>query len=60
MQESKFEDIDILAVETAELYGELQLKVYCLEATHNLYGIEFLQCCKRSSLLANGYLKKMN
>lgn len=49
-----------MAAETGENYFNLRLKIFCMEASKNMFGLEFVECLKRSTKLSAQYFSKIS
>jgi len=53
------QDLDMMAASTGEDYFNLKSKLYCKQATGNVFDMAFLECVKRTTFLASTYFTKI-
>lgn len=53
------QDLDLMAAGTGEEYFNLKAKLYCKQATGNVFDLAFLECFKRTTYLASNYFTKI-
>ena len=52
-------DLDVMAASTGEDYFNLKAKLFCKQATGNIFDLAFLECFKRTTFLASNYFAKI-